>query len=41
MGALKPWHLLIMLFCLIVVAGGATALVAIIRATNNKDRGGS
>lgn len=36
MGALRPWHLLIMLFCLIVVAGGATALVAIIRATNKK-----
>jgi hypothetical protein len=37
MGALKPWHILIMLFCLIVVAGGATALVAIIRATNKKN----
>lgn len=38
MGALKPWHLLIMLFCLIVVAGGAAGVVAIIRATNKKDR---
>jgi succinate dehydrogenase/fumarate reductase flavoprotein subunit len=36
MGALRPWNLLILLFCLLVVAGGAAGLVALIRAAAKK-----
>lgn len=41
MGAIKPWHLLVLLFCFVVVslivAGGVTALVRSRRRSGNGD----
>lgn len=39
MGAIKPWHLIVLLCCMVSVTGIVAAVLAIVFAANKRKRG--